>query len=63
MDYIYIIYFLLYVDDIVVIGSDARLVQSFIDALGRGFDIKDLGSLHYFLGLQVTTSSKGLHIH
>lgn len=60
---LHIIYFLLYVDDIVVIGSDARLVQSFIDALGRGFDIKDLGSLHYFLGLQVTTSSKGLHIH
>lgn len=59
----HIIYFLLYVDDIVVTGSDDQLVQSFIAALGRGFDIKDLGPLHYFLGLQVTTSSTGLHVH
>jgi len=56
------IYFLLYVDDIVVTGSDDRLLQSFIDALGRGFDIKDLGNLHYFLGLQVTSHNKGVHI-
>lgn len=31
------IYFLLYVDDIVVTGSDDQLVQSFIVALGRRF--------------------------
>lgn len=30
--------------------------------LNRGFDIKDLGALHYFLGLQVSSSSTGLHI-
>ncbi|KAI5347765.1 hypothetical protein L3X38_000652 [Prunus dulcis] len=46
------IYFLFYVDDIVSTCSDDRLLQSFIDALGRGLDIKDLGNLHYFLGLQ-----------
>jgi hypothetical protein len=56
------IYFLLYVDGIVVTGSDDRLLQSFIDALSRGFDIKDLGNLHYFLGLQVTSHNKGVHI-
>ncbi|CAL2240207.1 unnamed protein product [Prunus armeniaca] len=28
----------------------------------RGFDIKDLGNLHYFLGLQVTSQNKGVHI-
>ncbi|CAL9003048.1 unnamed protein product [Prunus brigantina] len=56
------IYFLLYVDDIVITASDDRLLQSFIDALGRGFDIKDLGNLHYFLGLQVTSQNKGVHI-
>ncbi|PRQ23475.1 putative RNA-directed DNA polymerase [Rosa chinensis] len=44
------IFFLLYVDDIVITGSSDQLLQSFIDALGRGFDIKDLGPLHYFLG-------------
>jgi histone deacetylase 1/2 len=56
------IYFLLYVDDIVITGSDDRLLQSFIDALSRGFDIKDLGNLHYFLGLQVASQIKGVHI-
>ncbi|CAL8119652.1 unnamed protein product [Prunus armeniaca] len=56
------IYFLLYVDDIVITSNDDRLLQSFIDALGRGFDIKDLGNLHYFLGLQVTSQNKGVHI-
>ncbi|XP_024171374.1 uncharacterized mitochondrial protein AtMg00810-like [Rosa chinensis] len=57
------IHFLLYVDDIVVTGSNDQLLQSFIDALGRGFDIKDLRHLHYFLGLQVHTKSHGLHIN
>ena len=60
---VHTIYFLLYVDDIVVTGSNDTVLQSFIDALGRGFDIKDLGPLHYFLGLQVTSHSNGLHIN
>lgn len=49
-------------DDIVITGNDDRLLQSFIDELARGFDIKDLGSLHYFLGLQVTSHNKGIHV-
>lgn len=57
------IYFLPYVDDIVVTGSNNCLLQSFIDALGRGFDIKDLGPLHYFLGLQVTILDHWLHFN
>lgn len=56
------IYFLLYVDDIVITGSDNKLVEQFIHVLGRDFDIKDLGPLHYFLGLQVTSHKDGLHI-
>lgn len=56
------IYFLLYVDDIVITGSDNKLIQELIQALGRNFDIKDLGPLHYFLGLQVTSLFDGLHI-
>ncbi|KAM2791538.1 hypothetical protein PS2_003309 [Malus domestica] len=57
------IFFLLYVDDIVLIGSDNFLLQSFVDALGCGFDIKDLGPLQYFLGLQVLTHGDSLHIN
>ena len=57
------IYLLLYVDDIIVTGSSDGIVESFIRAIGRGFDIKDMGSLHYFLGLQVSSSPAGLHIN
>ncbi|PRQ57405.1 putative RNA-directed DNA polymerase [Rosa chinensis] len=60
---VHTIYFLLYVDDIVVTGSSNQLLQRFIDTLGHGFDIKDLGPLHYFLGLQVTPHSHGMHIN
>ncbi|PRQ20773.1 putative RNA-directed DNA polymerase [Rosa chinensis] len=59
---VHTIYFLLYVDDIVVTSSDTQLLQRFIDALGHGFDIKDLGPLHYFLGLQVSSHNDGIHI-
>lgn len=58
----YTIFFLLYVEDIVVTGNNDGILQSLINALGRGFDIKDLGPLHYFLGLQVTTKSTGIRI-
>jgi hypothetical protein len=56
------IYFLLYIDDIMVTSNNDRLLQSFIDTLGQGFEMKDLGNLHYFLGLQVTSQNKGVHI-
>lgn len=59
----HVIYFLLYVDDIVVTGNNDDVLQTFINTLGRGFDIKDLGSLHYFLGLQVHTFPHGLHLN
>lgn len=53
---------LLYVDDIVVTGSSSSHLGSFIQDLGHEFDIKDLGALHHFLGLEVRSSSHGLHI-
>ncbi|KAI5317707.1 hypothetical protein L3X38_037414 [Prunus dulcis] len=58
----YVIFLLLYVDDIVVTGNDSRFLHQFITALGLAFDIEDLGLRHFFLGLQVTTKSGGLHI-
>ncbi|KAL8120806.1 hypothetical protein AgCh_017839 [Apium graveolens] len=46
--------FLLYVDVIVVTGNSLELLQSFIAKLGAEFEIKDLGNLNYFLGLETT---------
>ncbi|CAM8918414.1 unnamed protein product [Rhodiola kirilowii] len=57
------IFFLLYVDDIIVTANNNILLTQFIASLSHGFDIKDLGPLHYFLGLQVASQTDGLHIN
>ncbi|CAM8878191.1 unnamed protein product [Rhodiola kirilowii] len=57
------IFFLLYVDDIIVTANSNTLLTKFIASLSHGFDIKDLGPLHYFLGLQVASQVDGLHIN
>jgi hypothetical protein len=47
------IYVLLYVDDIVLTASSASLLQYTISVLKQKFTMKDLGTLHYFLGVSV----------
>ncbi|KAB2629407.1 hypothetical protein D8674_034202 [Pyrus ussuriensis x Pyrus communis] len=47
-----ILIFLLYVDDIVLTGNASSLLQTFIAVLGKEFELKDLGRLHYFLGVE-----------
>lgn len=54
---------LLYVDDIILTGNNLLLIQQTITALGREFDMKDLGKLTYFLGLQVQYTSSGIHVN
>jgi hypothetical protein len=53
---------LFYVDDILLTGSHSYFLTSVIDALTQEFDMKDLGTLTYFLGLQVSYSSSGLFV-
>ncbi|TQE03277.1 hypothetical protein C1H46_011089 [Malus baccata] len=48
-----IVILLLYVDDIIVTGNASSVIQQVIDSLTVEFDIKDLGNLHYFLGIQI----------
>uniref|UniRef100_A0A803NGF7 Reverse transcriptase Ty1/copia-type domain-containing protein n=1 Tax=Cannabis sativa TaxID=3483 RepID=A0A803NGF7_CANSA len=50
------IYVLVYVDDIIVMGSDDVLVNKLITKLSTTFALKDLGPVDYFLGIQVTTN-------
>jgi hypothetical protein len=49
----YMIYLLLYVDDIVLTTSSASLLQYTISALKRKFTMKDLRPLYHFLGVSV----------
>ena len=45
------IYFLVYVDDIIVVSSSDLAVQRLLHQFRDDFALKDLGSLHYFLGI------------
>lgn len=44
---------LVYVDDIVITGDDFRETNNLKTSLAAEFEIKDLGSLKYFLGKEV----------
>jgi histone deacetylase 1/2 len=46
------IYMLVYVDDIVVASSCPKASAVLIQRLGSSFPVKDLGPLHYFLGIE-----------
>lgn len=48
-----VVVLLLYVDDIILTGSNATKVQKVIDNLAGVFNLKDMGQLTYFLGLQI----------
>ena len=50
-------------DDIIITGNKSSFVTSIIKLLGVDFDLKDLGLLHYFLGLQIDYTSSGLFVH
>lgn len=54
---------LVYVDDIVITGSNNSLIQDLIHRLNAQFSLKDLEELYYFLGLHVTRIGKSLHLN
>ena len=53
---------LLYVDDIIITGDDMHGIQYLKHFLGRQFEMKDLGPLNYFLGLEVSSSANGYYL-
>ncbi|KAH9671391.1 retrovirus-related pol polyprotein from transposon RE1 [Citrus sinensis] len=56
------IYFLVYVDDLIITGSHGRVIQHFIHRLVSTFALKDLGSLHHFLGLELLRTPSGVFL-
>ncbi|RVW68255.1 Retrovirus-related Pol polyprotein from transposon RE1 [Vitis vinifera] len=56
------IYLLLYVDDMVLTGTNPALIKTLITGLSKEFAMKDLGSLHYFLGVEVQHNSQDLFL-
>lgn len=53
---------LVYVDDIIVTGNDKKEQQALSQRLAKEFEIKTLGRLKYFLGIEVAHSRKGIFI-
>jgi len=51
---------LVYVDDIIVASSSLAATKALLTDLEAEFALKDLGDLHYFLGIEVKRSSDGL---
>ena len=54
-----IIILLLYVDDIIITGSSDQLIQRVVTNLSEVFEMKDMGQLTVFLGLQISYNSFG----
>ncbi|XP_071728346.1 uncharacterized protein [Rutidosis leptorrhynchoides] len=51
---------LVYVDDIVVTGNNLNEIEKFKLFLKSKFQIKDLGRLKYFLGIEILNNEKGI---
>eukprot|EP00253_Pinus_taeda_P021877 PITA_21877 len=57
-----LIILVLYVDDLILTGSDPNLINHVKPSVIKQFEMIDLGHLHYFLGLQVLQSKEGISL-
>jgi histone deacetylase 1/2 len=55
-----IMFMLIYVDDIIVVSSKQEAVAALLQDLHNDFPLKDLGDLHYFLGIEVAKTKHGI---
>ncbi|KAJ9564443.1 hypothetical protein OSB04_000409 [Centaurea solstitialis] len=53
---------LLYLDDMIITGSDSTGITLLKQSLSASFEMKDLGKPHYFLGLEVLSDSRGTYL-
>lgn len=54
------VYILVYVDDIIITGSNSEIFKKTIKLLSTRFSLQDLGHLHYFLGIEVLRNKEGI---
>ncbi|KZV22697.1 Cysteine-rich RLK (receptor-like protein kinase) 8 [Dorcoceras hygrometricum] len=53
---------IVYVDDIIISGNDEEEIHRLKKCLSSEFEVKDLGPLRYFLGMEVARSKKGIYV-
>jgi len=51
-----------YVDDLLIFGSNIPTINSVKSLLGNNFDMKDLGETDVILGIKITRSDKGISL-
>ncbi|XP_031103191.1 uncharacterized protein LOC116006835 [Ipomoea triloba] len=54
------VFLLVYVDDIIILGNDALLLDKLLARLSGTFKIRDLGAPGFFLGIETVSDSQGL---
>jgi hypothetical protein len=55
-----IFYLMVCVDDILLTGSNSAMLHHLIQLLSSEFKLHDLGTVHYFLGIEVQSTGMGL---
>jgi hypothetical protein len=55
-----IFYLLVYVDDILLTGNNSAMLHRLVQLLSSKFKLRDLGDIHYFLGIEVQSIGMGL---
>jgi hypothetical protein len=58
----HLIILVLYVDDLILTGSDSKILNHLKTSLKKKFEMTNLGFLHYFLGLQVLQTNEGIFL-
>ncbi|CAN1170240.1 Retrovirus-related Pol polyprotein from transposon TNT 1-94 [Linum perenne] len=58
-----IIVLIVYVDDIIITGNDPKEIKLIKQKLGAQFEIKDLGNLKFFLGMEFARSKDKLFVN
>ena len=53
---------IVYVDDMVVTRNDPEEKKALQNYLSREFEMKDIGHLKYFFGIEVSRSSEGIFL-
>ncbi|KAK4260610.1 hypothetical protein QN277_003703 [Acacia crassicarpa] len=51
-----------YVDDIIITGNDEESITLLKQDLSAEFQVKDLGQMRYFLGLEIARTKKGINV-
>ncbi|CAG7718015.1 unnamed protein product, partial [Allacma fusca] len=57
------IYIAIYVDDGLMAGNDARLMDSILEDLSKKFELKITSDVKKFLGLEISRDKRGIMVH